>query len=316
MGIVMMVAAVALLTTMNVFVKLIGTEYHPTQITFIRNAIAMVVIVPFLLRGGGMGILKTSRWQLHFARSIAGTAGNVLFFFAFQHMTVGDVIVISQAVPLFVTIFAVIFLSERVGIRRWLATSLGFAGVIIAINPAGDFASVSLIAVVATALWATTILLMRRLGTTESPYTVAFYYMLTGALVTACFQPWYWHDLNSHVIWLFLGTGITGALGQILMSSALKLAKASVVSPFNYTGILWAVGFDLVIWGVIPAWTTLVGAAIITATGVYTFHRETVVRKKKNQLTERARHDKSRCNQSCYLRYLWYGRRLAQVGGG
>lgn len=274
----MMIAAVALLTTMNVFVKLIGTEYHPTQITFVRNAIAMVVILPFLFRAGGLRILKTNRPGLHFARSIAGTAGNVLFFFAFQHMTVGDVIVISQAVPLFVTIFAVILLSERVGIRRWVATTLGFVGVVIAVNPAGEFAYMSLVAVVATALWATTILLMRRLGTTESPYTVAFYYMLTGSLVTACFQPWYWQDIHADVVWLFLGTGITGALGQILMSSALKLAKASVVSPFNYTGILWALGFDLAIWGVVPAWTTLIGATIITITGVYIFHREAAVR--------------------------------------
>ncbi len=283
LGILLMISAVALLTTMNVFVKLIGPDYHPTQITFIRNAIAMVVILPFLIKAGGLSILKTRRPGLHFARSIAGTTGNVLFFFSFQTMTVGDVIVISQAVPLFVTIFAVIFLSERVGIRRWLATSFGFVGVIIAVNPTGDFAAMSLVAVVATGLWATTILLMRRLGTTESPYTVAFYYMLTGSLVTAAFQPWYWENMHADVIWLFLGTGITGALGQILMSSALKFAKASVVSPFNYTGIVWAVSFDLIIWGVIPAWTTLVGAAIITVTGVYIFHREAAVNRTQSE---------------------------------
>ena len=79
---------------------------------------------------------------------------------------------------------------------------------------------------------------------------------------------------------LVLGIGFTGAIGQILMTTALKYAQASVISPFNYTGILWAVGFDLIIWGVIPTWTTVVGAGVITITGVYIFHRESIIRQK------------------------------------
>lgn len=275
-----MIAAVASLTTMSALVKFVGPEYHPTQITFIRNCIAMVVIVPFLFHAGGLQVLKTKRPGLHFSRSMAGTVGNTLFFFSFQYMTVGDVIVISQAVPLFVTIFAVLLLGEKVGIRRWMATAIGFAGVVIAVNPTGNFEIASLVAVVATALWASTILLMRRLGTTESPYTVAFYYMLTGSIVTACFQPWVWVTPSTNAMLIFLGIGISAAFGQILMSTALKLAKASVVSPFNYTGILWAVAFDFMLWSVIPAWTTILGAAIITATGIYIFHRESLVRQK------------------------------------
>lgn len=278
-----MIAAVASLTTMGALVKFVGPEYHPTQITFIRNCIAMIVIMPFLIRAGGLKVLKTKRPGLHFSRSMAGTIGNTLFFFSFQYMTVGDVMVISQAVPLFVTIFAVLLLGEKVGVRRWIATIIGFAGVIIAVNPTGHFAAASLVAVVATAFWATTILLMRRLGTTESPYTVAFYYMLTGSIVTAFAQPWVWVTPTPGAMWIFLAIGVTAAFGQILMSTALKLAKASVVSPFNYTGILWAVGFDLLLWNVIPAWTTILGATIITATGIYIFHREAVVRNKPDQ---------------------------------
>lgn len=277
-GILLMVAAVALLTLMSVLVKVIGPDYHPTQITFVRNLIAMAVILPFIYRAGGLAIMKTRRPGLHLTRSLAGTAGNILYFFAFQYMTVGDVVVISQAVPLFVTILAVLFLGEQVGVRRWLSILVGFAGVIIAINPAGNFTAISLIAVLATGCWATTLLLMRRLGTTESPYAVAFYFMLIGSIITACFQPWVWRTPSPDIMLLLLGIGISGALGQILMTTALKLAKASVVSPFSYTGILWAVGFDLIIWNVIPAWTTVLGAVIISASGLYIFHRESIAR--------------------------------------
>ena len=280
MGIIMMIMAVAILTGMNVMVKMIGTSYHPTQITFMRSLIAMMLIFPFLIKAGGLSLLKTKRPGLHLMRSLAGTLGNILYFYAFQRMTVGDVMVISQAVPLFVTIFAVLFLSERVGIRRWVAVLVGFLGVIIAIDPAGNFHVTSLIAVAATGCWASTILFMRKLGATESPYTVTFIFMTVCTTITACIQPWVWQTPTPRMLVLILGIGISGALGQMLMSTALKYAKASVVSPFNYTGIIWAIGFDLVLWDIIPAWTTILGAGIITVTGVYIFHREALVRQK------------------------------------
>ncbi len=283
MGIVMMVVAVFFLTTMNMLVKVIGPSYHPTQITFLRSLIALLLVVPFLLRAGGVSLFRTRRPGLHFIRSVFGTTGNVLFFYAYQYMTVGDVIVISQAVPLFVTILAVLFLAEKVGIRRWVAVSVGFLGVVIAIDPAGDFEAISLVAVAGTCIWACTILLMRKLGETESPYTVTFYFMLLATLITACFQPWVWQPLDARVTVLIIGTGVTGVIGQLLMTASLKYAEASVVSPFNYTGIIWAVAFDLLIWDVIPAWSTVLGAAIITATGIYIFRREAIVRKQREQ---------------------------------
>ena len=276
----MMIAAVALLTVMNVLVKLIGPDYHPTQVSFIRNVVAALVLLPLLLRSGGPAILKTRRPGTHFIRGLLGVAGNILYFFAFQHLAVGDVIVISQAVPLFVTVMAIVFLGETVGLRRWLAVTAGFIGVLIAVNPTGTVEAATLLAVVATGLWASTILLVRSLAATESPYTIAFYFMVLGALITGAVQPWYWQTPPLELLWLFIGVGVAGAGGQLLMGNALKLAEASIVSPFNYTAIVWAIAFDAVLWGVLPTWTTLVGAGIITAAGIYIFRREAVLRKK------------------------------------
>jgi drug/metabolite transporter (DMT)-like permease len=280
LGILMMIAAVALLTVMNVLVKLIGPDYHPTQVSFIRNVVAALVLLPLLLRSGGPAILKTRRPGTHFIRGLLGVAGNILYFFAFQHLAVGDVIVISQAVPLFVTVMAIVFLGETVGLRRWLAVTAGFIGVLIAVNPTGTVEAATLLAVVATGLWASTILLVRSLAATESPYTIAFYFMVLGALITGAVQPWYWQTPPLELLWLFIGVGVAGAGGQLLMGNALKLAEASIVSPFNYTAIVWAIAFDAVLWGVLPTWTTLVGAGIITAAGIYIFRREAVLRKK------------------------------------
>lgn len=275
----MMIMAVAALTTMSALVKVIGPDYHPAQLSFLRNIIAATVILPFLLRAGGLGILRTKRPGMHIARGLVGLAGNLLFFYSFQRMPVGDVIVISQAVPLFVTVLAVLFLGERVGLRRWAAVSIGFVGVLISTDPTGAFQQTALLAVAGTALWACTILMIRSLGATESPFTIAFYFMIIGAIVTAAFLPFVWRTPTPEVWFLLIGVGIFGAAGQMLMSYALKLAEASVVSPFNYTGILWGIGFDLILWGIAPTWTTLTGAAVITAAGLYIFRRESAVRK-------------------------------------
>ena len=114
LGILLMIAAVASFTIMNVLVKLIGQDYHAIQLTFIRNFVAAIVLLPLLLRYGGFAILKTRRFSTHFYRCVLGVAGNTLYFFSFQILSVSDVIVISQAVPLFVTVLAIVFLGEIV----------------------------------------------------------------------------------------------------------------------------------------------------------------------------------------------------------
>ncbi len=273
-----MIFAVSQLSLMGVFVKIIGPSYHPTQISFLRNLVALLIMLPFLFQKSGFSILKTNRFFLHLLRALAGVSGNILFFHAFQRLPLSHVTVVSQAVPIFVTILAVWILNENVGWRRWLAIFIGFIGVLIAINPTGNFNYVSLIALIATAFWATTILIMRSLGSSESPYSVVFYFMLIGTVITGIFQPWVWQSPDLKVLILLFGVGVTGALGQLLMSYALKLAEASIISPFNYTGIIWAIGFDVAIWNILPNLTTCLGAILITVAGIYIFRREAYVR--------------------------------------
>ena len=109
--------------------------------------------------------------------------------------------------------------------------------------------------------------------------------MVIGAILTGAIQPWFWQPIPLDMLWLFIGVGVAGASGQLLMAYALKLAEASIISPFNYTAIIWAIAFDALLWGIFPTWTTLVGATIITATGIYIFHRESIIRKKVHHPT-------------------------------
>jgi drug/metabolite transporter (DMT)-like permease len=116
---------------------------------------------------------------------------------------------------------------------------------------------------------------VRMLGGTESPYSVVFHYMWASTLMAACFLPWVWVTPSLHVMLLYVATGVLGTTGQICITYALKLAPASVVSPFEYTKIGWAILFDLTRGGASPSLTTLVGAGIVMATGLYILYRET-----------------------------------------
>ena len=273
-AIIAMIIAVFSVTLMSVQAKLIGIDYHPTQITFARGLVVLIFLAPLIYRLGGLNFLKTKKPVLHFFRSIAGLVGNLMFFFAFQRLPVADVTVISQAVPIFSCILAIIFLNEIIRWRRWTAILVGFLGVIIAINPSGEIAIASIYALVATLMWSITIVFLRLLGTTEHPVKTVFYFMLISVIITSFFQPFLWKQPSFNVILLFFGLGTTAFVTQILMTYALQKAPASIVSPFNYTGIIWAIVFDYVIWNTTPVMTTIIGGSIITITGIYIFRRE------------------------------------------
>ena len=273
-----MLLAVFCVTIMSVQAKLIGIEYNAVQITFARAIVVLILLMPFIYKLGGLNFLKTKKPFLHFFRGLAGLIGNVLFFLAFQRLPVADVTVISQAVPIFSCILAIIFLGETIGWRRWTAITIGFLGVIIAINPSVNIAVASLYALGGTLMWSTTIIFLRLLGSTEHPVKTVFYFMLVSVLITSIFQPFLWKEPSFEVILLFIGIGIAALLTQLLMTYALQKAPASIVSPFNYTGIVWAIIFDYIIWNAHPMFATLFGGIIITISGIYIFKREAKIK--------------------------------------
>ena len=273
-----MLLAVFCVTIMSVQAKLIGIEYNAVQITFARAIVVLILLMPFIYKLGGLNFLKTKKPFLHFFRGLAGLIGNVLFFLAFQRLPVADVTVISQAVPIFSCILAIIFLGETIGWRRWTAITIGFLGVIIAINPSVNIAVASLYALGGTLMWSTTIIFLRLLGSTEHPVKTVFYFMLVSVLITSIFQPFLWKEPSFEVILLFIGIGIAALLTQLLMTYALQKAPASIVSPFNYTGIVWAIIFDYIIWNAHPMFATIFGGIIITISGIYIFKREAKIK--------------------------------------
>ncbi len=275
-AIMVMIAAVAMLVAMNSAIKLIEPDYHVFQIVFLRNLVAMFVVLPMVLRDGGTTALRTTRPGMQLARSVTGVASVCCFYYAVQRMPVAEMIVISQAVPFFVTALAVFVLQESVGWRRWLAIIAGFVGVVVAMGPVEQVSNAALFALAGTCLWSITFLLVRSLGATDSPSVTTFYYMVFGTVAMGLVQPWFWKALTTEVVILILIAGFLGAFGQVMVAYAMRFGEASLVTPFNYVAIVWAVLIDLIIWGTVPTTWTWTGAAIIVAAGVYMSWRESI----------------------------------------
>jgi len=274
-GIASMLLAVAIFSCMDGLIKWLSATYPTIEIVFFRSAFAFLPLLPALLRGG-RAALRTRRPFVQAGRAAIGLVSMAAFFYCFRQMPLADVFGIAFSAPIFVTAFSVPLLGERVGIRRWSAVVVGFLGVLVMVRPdSGLFASASWIALFATVLYALGQIFVRDLTRTETTICIVFYVTLTTTVVSATAMPFVWVTPSPGDAALLAAVGVLGGLAQLAFTRAFRLAPAAVVSPFDYTGLLYAGVIGYAVWGDVPTLTFLVGAAIVMASGLYILHRET-----------------------------------------
>jgi drug/metabolite transporter (DMT)-like permease len=274
-GIALMVLAVGLYAVMDALVKWLGPSYPTIEIFFFRSLFAFIPIAFFLLRSGSLAQLRTAHPLGHAVRALTGLASLSLFFYAYTHMPLANVIAISFAAPLLVTALSVPLLGERVGWRRWSAVLIGFLGVVIMVQPdSGAFDQIAVLALSATILYALVMVFIRKLSRTETSTAIVFYYALTSTLISGAFMPFVWvmPDLEGWVLLILVG--LIGGLAQIAMTNAFRLADVSIVAPFDYMHIIWAALLGYFIWGEVPSNSIWIGVAIVMASGIYILFRE------------------------------------------
>ena len=179
--------------------------------------------------------------------------------------------------PILVTMLSIPLLGERVGLRRWISIFVGFLGALIVVQPwEGGFTGIGvgvLMLLLAALLNANYQILTRKVRA-DDPLTSLLFTALAGAIVTSLIVPFYWVNPN-FIQWLLMaGCGVAGGLGHFCLIRAFRLAPASVVAPFGYSSLVWAIIFGALIWNDWPAMNTLVGAALIVGAGIYIFNRE------------------------------------------
>lgn len=271
-----MVLSVAIFCVMDALVKALSQTYHPFQVAFFRSLFALAPIGVMVAARGGMRILATRRLAGHAARSIVGVAALLMFFYSFAHLKLADVVAIGFAAPLFITALSVPLLAEKVGWRRWSAVLVGFAGVVLVVNPgSGVLDPVALVALSAALFYAFAVVVIRKLSATESNAAIVFYFSVAATVVCGAMMPFLWIQPSPGHLALLALIGLLGGSAQYVMVEAFRWAPVSVLAPFEYTAIFWSLGFGYFAFGETASAVMLAGVAIIAASGLYILHRET-----------------------------------------
>jgi drug/metabolite transporter (DMT)-like permease len=275
-GILSMLAAVAFFSLMDAQLKLLAAHYPPLQVSFLRGATSLpFVLLPILLRGR-LARLRPVNVRLHLLRGVLSVVMLGSFILAVRESSLATTYSIFMCAPLVVAALSARMLGERVTRLQWTAIGVGLAGVLLMLRPDGaQWISVGSVAAVVAALCYSlaviTLRVLARTDTTES-MVFSFTFLLAVGAGLLSIQGW------TPVLWahwpLLAGVGLLGSLGQHFITEAFRNAPASVVTPFEYTALLWGVLLDLVVWGVLPGAVTLAGGAIVIGAGLYLIRRE------------------------------------------
>jgi drug/metabolite transporter (DMT)-like permease len=272
-GIALMLAGVCLFSFGDALGKVLVARYPVSELLLLRAAVPLAILLALIWRRRAM-LLRIERPWLQLLRMVLSTAEVAAFFVAVVYLPLADVITYYLACPIFVTALSAIILREQVGWRRWSAVVVGFCGVLIALQPSAQTVSwPALIALGGSFSFAALMIVTRSLRAT--PDIVLAATQFTGTFsVGLVLAPFVWVTPSLPAFGLFVLAGCISIVALLCTNRSLKLAPASVVVPYQYSMIVWAVMFGYVVFGDVPQVSTIVGAAIIIGAGLYIFIRE------------------------------------------
>jgi drug/metabolite transporter (DMT)-like permease len=261
--------AAILFGVLGAVVKRISEEIPSAMVVFFRNALGLVALVPFLVRGGWKS-LATRDWPGHLTRSFAGVGAMYLSFYAISRMRLADAYVLAYAAPLYMPFIARIWLKEPIPRHAGAVLLLGFAGVALMLKPGwGVFQPVALIALASGVLAAVAQVGTRQLTRTEPPVRIVFYFGALSTVLTAPPLAGIWTS-PSPAMWAALaGLGVVATAAQIFMTEGYKHGPPARVGPIMYVAVATAGILDWIFWRRVPDGLSLLGAGLIVAACVW-----------------------------------------------
>jgi drug/metabolite transporter (DMT)-like permease len=288
LGVVSLCAGVLIFSLQDAIIKEISGAHAVTLAVAIRGVVAIPILLALVHWEAGLGALRSRRFWPLTARAAVLFVSYTAYYMAFPALPLADAVALYFTVPLFITAMAGPFLGEVVGARAWIAVAAGFAGVLIMLQPGSAvFEPAALLSLLSAFMYASSMLMARRLGTQERASVMAFYQnwvYVVGACGTAlvvhllgihhashpslAFLVREW-DMPSWRDLMLMGTcGVIAAIAMTLLTHAYRVGEASVVGSFEYTGILWAPLWGFLFFGEVPRWTTFLGGALIVGAGL------------------------------------------------
>lgn len=256
-----------------------------SEILFFRQAVGVPLVATVIALGPGLATIRTGQFPAHIMRAVVGLTSMTCLFTAVTLLPLAESTTLQFTVPIFATILGALVLGEPTGWHRWLAVVTGFVGVLIVARPGtGHFMLWGTVAgLTAGFLTAVISIQLRRIGRTENPFTTVFWFA-TLSMVPLSIAYAFDHQAHSVDVWLLLiGIGVVGNLGQIALTTALKLGPVSIVVPMDYSSLLWATLYGWLLFGTLPGLATWIGAPIIIGSGLYIVWREHIRRRTETE---------------------------------
>ena len=261
-------------TIMVTLIKAVGDRLPISEILLVRQSVMFLVALPVLIRYFPQSIVTHHPWH-HAARIFLALIAMFSGFTAVVHLPLADATAIGFAKSFFITIFAIVFLREVVGLRRWAATIVGFLGVLIMLRPsAAGIDYYGMLAVIGAAAAGLVMILIRFLSRHDQPITIlTFQVVFVGLLVAPlAIVEWVW---PTPAEWLILaGVGLVSVAGQTCNIRAFAAGEATAIAALDYMRLIWAMAIGFAVFAEIPSLTTLAGAGLVLAASLYTVHRE------------------------------------------
>lgn len=293
-GVAFLIAGVAVFSVQDLILKLLSGAYPLHQAMVLRSLTAIPFLLLLVHLDGGLRSLFTPGTRAMIWRGVVMFVAYTAYYLALAALPMATTVALYFSAPLFITILSVFFLSETVGPRRWIALMAGFAGVLIMVRPGGDlFEWAALLPVLSGFAYAISMIAARRLGSTESAAALAFWgnavflaaalamsaILGTGAFASEthpslAFLLRGWVMPTGFDLMLMMACGVIAAAGLTLLTQAYRIGEASVVTPFEYTGLLWSVIYGWAFWQQWPTMPDWAGIAIIIGAGLYILWRE------------------------------------------
>ena len=278
--------AMFIFVSMDGMAKYLAQTMAPEQIVFARFGLVSLLLVLALWTYRRDRPWSTGMPILHCLRGILLVGASIFFLVALVHLPLETAMAIGFVSPLFVTALSVPILKEQVGMRRWLSVGVGFIGVLIVLRPGGTaFHFAMLLPICASFCWALSLIITRRMRTSESPLTILTYSTVVGFVAVSGFALPLWRPPEAFE-WMLISCIAAGhVIAQYAVIRAFTIGKASLLAPFSYSTIVWATLIGAFVFGTLPDLPTVVGTMVLVISGLYVLHRERVASAKAVQRT-------------------------------
>lgn len=262
-------------SVMNMLMRHMSLELHPSQVQFLRQLFGLVVMVPFIIRSG-LAHYRPSSMRDQFTRGFVHMVGVSLWFVALPHLALADTTAIGFTGPIFSMIGAAYLLREKMRWDRWIAAIAGFVGVMIVVGPrlAGSGGWYSLIMLSASAVFSLSFLLTKMLTRHDRPEVIVVWQTATVAIMSLPLAIVFWSWPTQQQWLFFLAAGFLGSSGHYCLTHSLKAADISATQSVRFLDLVWATGWGLVIFGDQPNSLTFIGGMVIVAATVWIARRE------------------------------------------